>query len=187
VNGVFPGLVEGTDTYYDWYNQTPVAAPSTKNTTIDAPLGHIPVFIRGGAVLATQQMALTTRDARNTSWSIIVAPGVDGSATGSLYLDDGESLSPNATKLVSLTSSTTSNGTMSISVAVSGSYTGLDLPLANVTFLGVQKAPSGSGVSINGQSVGNGTYNSASKTFSISNLGNALGGKVWSGNWTLSV
>jgi len=149
-------------------------------------LGHIPVFIRGGSVLATQEMALTTRDARNTSWSIIVAPGVDGSATGSLYLDDGESVAPNATKLVTLTSSSASHGTLSINVGVSGQYKGLDLPLANVTFLGVQTAPSASGVTINGQSVGNGTYNSASKTFSITNLGSALGGKVWSGNWTLS-
>jgi hypothetical protein len=59
--------------------------------------------------------------------------------------------------------------------------------LANVTFLGVQSAPSDNGVSINGQSVGNGTYNAAAKTFSITNLANALGGKAWSGNWTLSV
>ncbi|KAJ9616724.1 hypothetical protein H2200_000443 [Cladophialophora chaetospira] len=187
VHGVFPGLVEGTEHYYDWYNKSQIAVPATKNTTIAAPLGHIPVFIRGGSVLATQEMAMTTRDARNTSWSIIVAPGVDGSATGSLYLDDGESVAPNATKLVTLNSSSASNGTLSIKVGVSGQYTGLDLPLANVTFLGVQTAPSASGVTINGRSVGNGTYNSASKTFSITNLGNVLGGKVWSGNWTLSV
>jgi len=187
VNGVFPGLVEGTETYYDWYNKTPIAAPSAKNTTIAAPLGHIPVFIRGGSILATQQMAMTTRDARNTSWSLIVAPGVSGSATGSLYLDDGESVTPNATKLVSLISSYASNGTMSLGVTVSGTYTGLDLPLANVTFLGVQSAPSSNSVMLNGDTVGNGTYASDTKTFTITNLGTVLNGKVWGGNWTLSV
>ncbi|EXJ62126.1 alpha-glucosidase [Cladophialophora yegresii CBS 114405] len=186
VSGVFPGLVEGTDTYYDWYNKSPIPAPNTKNTTIAAPLGHIPVFIRGGSILATQQMAMTTRAARDTSWSILVAPGIDGSATGSLYLDDGESLAPNATKLVSLTCSPASNGTLSLRVVVSGNFTGLDLPLANVTFLGVQSAPSDNGVTINGRNVGNGTYNSAAKTFSITNLANVLGGKAWGGNWTLS-
>jgi alpha-glucosidase len=186
VQGVFPGLIEGTDTYYDWYNKSPIAVPDSKNTTIAAPLGHIPVFIRGGAVLATQQMAMTTRDARNTSWSIIVAPGVDGSATGSLYLDDGESVTPNATKIVNLTSSSARNGSLSLSVAVEGSYAGLDLPLANITFLGVQAAPSANGVTINGQSAGDGTYSSASKTFTISNLGSVLSGQAWSGNWTLS-
>ena len=187
VNGVFPGLVEGTDTYYDWYNKSPIAKPSTKNTTISAPLGHIPVYIRGGAVLATQQMALTTRDARNTSWSIIVAPGMTGAAVGSLYLDDGESVTPYDTKLVSFASSSASNGSLSLGVTVSGNYTGLDLPLANITFLGVQTAPKNNSVRINGMNVGNGTYSNATKTFSIANLQAVAGGKVWAGNWTLSV
>ena len=187
VDGVFPGLVEGTEMYYDWYNKSPIATPSAKNTTIDAPLGHIPVFIRGGSIFATQEMAMTTRAARNTSWSIIVAPGVDGTATGSVYLDDGESLKPNATKVVTLTSSTMSNGTMHLNVAVSGSYAGLNLPLANVTFLGVQSMPESSAVTINGQNMGNATYSGGSKTLSVTGLGNVLGGKVWSDGWSLSV
>ncbi|KIY02219.1 uncharacterized protein Z520_02357 [Fonsecaea multimorphosa CBS 102226] len=188
VDGVFPGLVEGTDTYYDWYNKSPIAVPTSKNTTIAAPLGHIPVFIRGGSILATQQMALTTRDARNTSWSIIVAPGVDGTASGSLYLDDGESLTPNATKTVTLTGSRNGNGRWSLNVTVSGSYTGLDLPLANVTFLGVQTAPANTSVTVNGHNIANATYNAASKILSVTGLDhiNALGGKVWGGNWTLT-
>ncbi|EXJ87313.1 alpha-glucosidase [Capronia epimyces CBS 606.96] len=181
VNGVFPGLVEGTAVYYDWYNKTPVSVPSTKNTTIAAPLGHIPVYIRGGVVLATQQMALTTRAARNTSWSLIVAPGVDGRASGSLYLDDGESLAPNATKLV-----TFSAAMGSLNVTVSGNYTGQDLPLANLTILGVPQPPPSNIVRINGQTVANSTYNTASKTLFISGLEHVLGGKVWSANWTLS-
>ncbi|KIW19190.1 hypothetical protein PV08_03484 [Exophiala spinifera] len=185
VDGVFPGVVEGTDVYYDWYNKTPVSVPSSKNTTIDAPLGHIPVYIRGGAVLATQQMAMTTRDARNTSWSIIVAPGVDGTATGQLYLDDGESLSPNATKSVTLAAGVGIGG-LSLNVTVTGSYTGLDLPLANVTILGVQRAPSSNVVKIDGEAVGNSTYDGTTKTLFIGGLGGALGGKAWGGNWTLS-
>jgi alpha-glucosidase len=184
VSGVFPGLVEGADVYYDWYNKTPVSVPSTKNTTIDAPLGHIPVYIRGGAILATQQMAMTTAEARNTSWSIIVAPGVDGTATGELYLDDGESLTPtgnNATKLVSMTAAKGS-----LNVTVSGGYAGLDLPLANITILGVQGAPPSNVVKINGKTVGNSTYDASSKTLFIGGLQSALGGKVWGGNWSLS-
>ncbi|KIX07926.1 uncharacterized protein Z518_02580 [Rhinocladiella mackenziei CBS 650.93] len=181
VDGVFPGLVEGTDVYYDWYNKIPVPVPSTKNTTIAAPLGHIPVYIRGGSVLATQSMAMTTRDARKTQWSIIVAPGVDGTATGSLYLDDGESLTPNATKIVTMTAAMGS-----LNVTVSGNYTGLDLPLANITILGVQTKPASSAVRINGLTVANSIYDSDTKTLFIGPLQNVLGGKIWSGNWTLS-
>lgn len=181
VNGVFPGLVEGTDLYYDWFSKTPVAVPSEKNTTIEAPLGHIPVYIRGGAVLATQEMAMTTRDARTTPWSIIVAPGVDGKAEGELYLDDGESLNPNATKMVTMSYA---NGTLNVSV--SGTYSGLDLPLANITILGVQEKPSCSEVRINAEIVGSSHYDACSKTLSIHGLQGALGGKAWGANWTLS-
>ena len=49
--------------------------------------GHIPVYIRGGAVLATQQPAMTTRDARLSPWSLLVALGVDRTATGRLEDD----------------------------------------------------------------------------------------------------
>ncbi|KAL5363683.1 glycosyl hydrolases family 31-domain-containing protein [Aspergillus floccosus] len=97
VNGVLPGLIEGREKWYDWYNQTAVPLPSQANTTINAPLGHIPVFVRGGSVLPLQQPALTTRDARQTPWDVLVALNKDGEATGDLYLDDGVSVQPDAT------------------------------------------------------------------------------------------
>jgi alpha-glucosidase len=71
--------------------------PAQANTTIPAPLGHIPVYVRGGSILPLQQAALTTRDARNSPWDILVALAKDGSATGKLYLDDGISVTPDAT------------------------------------------------------------------------------------------
>jgi alpha-glucosidase len=95
VDGVFPGAGKG-EVYYDWYSQTAVDVTSNANTTIDAPLGHIPVYIRGGHILPTQQPAMTTRDARKTPWSILVALDSEGNANGELYLDDGESVAPSA-------------------------------------------------------------------------------------------
>lgn len=35
---------------------------------------------------------MTTRDARGNPWGVIAALGLEGSATGALYVDDGESL-----------------------------------------------------------------------------------------------
>ena len=93
VDGVFPGSGRG-EVYYDWYNQSKVETGNGRNITIDAPLGFIPVFLRGGNAIATQQYAMTTRDARKTPWNVIVALNKDGGASGQLYLDDGESLSP---------------------------------------------------------------------------------------------
>lgn len=97
VNGVLPGLMEGREKWYDWYNQTAIPAPFQANTTISAPLGHIPVFVRGGSVLALQQPALTTRDARQSPWDILVSLDINGEAIGDLYLDDGVSVEPDAT------------------------------------------------------------------------------------------
>ena len=180
VNGVFPGLMTGEDCYYDWYSQAPVPKPSTANSSIDAPLGHIPVFIRGGSVLPTQQPAMTTRDARTTPWSVLVALGVDGSANGTLYLDDGVSVTPNATKIVDLTAT---NG--SLDATVQGSFVDSN-PLANVTVMGVMSDPGGN-VTLNGMSVGSGTYNATSKVYFIQGqLMNATSGGAWGASWSLA-
>lgn len=101
VNGVFPGAGKG-EVYYDWYTQSAVDAKAGENKTIDAPLGHIPVYIRGGYVIPSQSPAMSTREARRTPWSVLVALNLEGSAQGSLYLDDGESINPNATLYVNV-------------------------------------------------------------------------------------
>lgn len=99
VGGVFPGVGAG-EVWYDWYTQSVVNVSANQNLTIDAPLGHIPVYIRGGGVLPLQGFALTTREARTQPWALITALSLNGTANGSLYVDDGESLVPNATLFV---------------------------------------------------------------------------------------
>ena len=99
VDGVFPGVGKG-EVYYDWYTLSAVNALAGENVTIDAPLGHIPVYIRGNNVLPTQEPALVIRDARMNPWGVIAALSLEGSASGSLYVDDGESQVPNATLYV---------------------------------------------------------------------------------------
>lgn len=102
VQGVFPGVGKG-EVWYDWYSQTSVVAKPGENVTIEAPLGHIPVYIRGGKILPTQEPGMTTRDCRKNPWGLIAATSLEGSATGNLYVDDGESLVQNATLLVDVT------------------------------------------------------------------------------------
>ena len=94
VDGVFPGVGE---VWYDWYSQSAVTAGLGQNITIDAPLGHIPVYVRGGSVLPIQEPGMTTKASRSNPWGIIAATNLEGSAKGQLYVDDGESLTPNAT------------------------------------------------------------------------------------------
>jgi alpha-glucosidase len=95
VGAVFPGAGKGT-VWYDWYNGSSVSEglKAGENVTISAPLGHIPVYVRGGYVLPLQEPGMTTFESRRNPWGLVVALDKDGSAKGELYLDDGESVKP---------------------------------------------------------------------------------------------
>ena len=117
-----------------------------------------------------------------TGWSVLVAPGVDGTSMGTVYLDDGESIKPNATKVVSL-----SARGLQLNVTVMGQYEGLDTVLGNVMFLGVRQKPKSLQAMLNGMSVGNATYNGTSESVFVGGMDGMLAQKAWSGDWTLSV
>lgn len=70
------------------------------NTSVEAPLGHIPVFLRGGSILPLQQPGNTTATSRQNPFNLLIALDKQGSAAGNLYLDDGESLVQEATKYI---------------------------------------------------------------------------------------
>ncbi|KAJ5216987.1 hypothetical protein N7468_009995 [Penicillium chermesinum] len=178
VKGVFPGVKHG-ERWYDWYNQTAVIAQPGVNTTIDAPLGHIPVYVRGGSILPMQEPALTTRDSRASDWSLLTALSSKGAATGNLYLDDGESQSPNAT----LTVLFKANGS-SLSALARGSWKEAN-PLANVTVLGVHNAPGS--VTLNGHAVPSSSvnYDSETQVLAVTGLQNLTSSGAFARNWVL--
>ena len=99
VQGVFPGVADGT-IWYDWYTLERVEVAPGENKTLDAPLLHLPIHVRGGYIIPTQKAGNTTKTSRMNPWSLIVALDKYGTANGSLYLDDGISLVQNATKNV---------------------------------------------------------------------------------------
>jgi len=101
VSGVFPGVGEG-EKWYDWYTLQAVGAKAQENVTLAAPLEHINVHVRGGSILPLQEPGYTTTETRQNPWAILVALDYDGRASGDLYLDDGESLVPNTTKIVNV-------------------------------------------------------------------------------------
>lgn len=143
VSGVFPGRENGV-IWYDWYTQTAFEPNSTaagSNITIPAPLGHIPIHIRGGSIIPLQKPGLTTRESRQNPWSVVVALDAQGKAHGELYLDDGESLDPNSTTLATL-----SAGGNRVHATVIPSKTSHYLyndrnPLSEVTIMGVSSPP----------------------------------------------
>ncbi|KAJ1668223.1 hypothetical protein IW140_000473 [Coemansia sp. RSA 1813] len=95
---VSPVLTEGATSvdalipkgiWYDWYTYEKIEGED-KNVTLDAPLEHINVHVRGGKILPAQIPALTTADSRKNDFYLVVATDENISATGKLYYDDGE-------------------------------------------------------------------------------------------------
>ncbi|KAI2622431.1 glycoside hydrolase family 31 protein [Hypoxylon sp. NC1633] len=179
VDGVFPGVGSGT-VWYDWYSQTPVTGVAAgQNVTLDAPLGHIPIFIRGGNVIPTQEPGLTTAAVRASSWSLLVALGRNGLARGRLYLDDGESLVPNATTWVYFTVQDSS-----LKATPLGNYTDSN-SLDSVIIMGIQSPISR--IKLNEKVVHANAWNleGSSNVLKISSLDTLMTGSAWSEEWTL--
>ena len=54
---------------------------------------EIKLYYKGGSIIAQRsESANTTTELRKKNFSLIIAPGLDGSASGRLYLDDGVSI-----------------------------------------------------------------------------------------------
>ncbi|KAL7312261.1 hypothetical protein PS15m_008044 [Mucor circinelloides] len=84
-----PGL------WYDWYNYTLINSTSAKAVQIiDAQLTHIPVHIRGGAVMATKSPRQLVTETYATAFHLLIALDQKQQAYGRLYTDDGHSLEP---------------------------------------------------------------------------------------------
>ena len=100
--GIFPG--QGRSIWRDWYTHEVVNASVSANTTLSAPLGHIPVHIRDGAALLLHAApAYTIAETREGPYALLVAQAADGYAFGTAYLDDGETVppTPNTTLTIS--------------------------------------------------------------------------------------
>lgn len=75
--------------WYSYYDGREVQAGFAK---VYAPRDFIPLHVRGGSILPTQDPAKNTDESRKNPFGVIIAPGFDEKASGSLYWDDGESL-----------------------------------------------------------------------------------------------
>lgn len=89
VTGYFPKAV-----WYSLFDDSVIdASAAGKVLTLPTPLTATNAHVRGGTVLPMQQAAMTTRESRKTPFKLMVAMDTDGSAQGSLFLDDGIQLS----------------------------------------------------------------------------------------------
>jgi alpha-glucosidase len=85
-------------TWYDFATQKPVFGAGTTITYNNVSDSDIPILVSGGSIIPARiKSAMTTKVLRDNDFELLVAPDADGKARGSLYLDDGESLTQSAT------------------------------------------------------------------------------------------
>ncbi|CAD5183007.1 unnamed protein product [Musa acuminata subsp. malaccensis] len=79
-----------------WYNLFDylrwVSSKNGEYVTLDAPADTINVHVRGGNIVVMQGQALTTRRARQNPFELLVALDEAGSASGEVFVDDGEAV-----------------------------------------------------------------------------------------------
>ena len=86
------------DQYYDFFTYEPIRGTGAYMTLNNVDFTEIPVYVKGGSIIPIRvDGANTTAALRMLDFNLLVAPGLDGTASGSLYLDDGVSLSQGAT------------------------------------------------------------------------------------------
>lgn len=143
------------DTFYDFWTLRPVTGGTQLHLT-DVPFTSIPLHVRGGTIIPLRtDGANTTTQLRKLGFRLLVAPS-HGSANGSLYLDDGESLHPPATSEIEFTytaSTLRMSGTFHYDPGVS---------VEEVVLLGVVTAPSPPNHNIHSRAALHGTYNATS-------------------------
>lgn len=79
--------------FYDWWTLEQIEGTGEYINITDVAFDSIPLHIRGGAILPLRaDSANTTTALREQDFVILIAPDATGHASGSLYLDDGDSV-----------------------------------------------------------------------------------------------
>ncbi|CAG8389415.1 unnamed protein product [Penicillium salamii] len=87
------------DVFYDWFTGAMVPGGGVR-TLSGIGLTDIPIHVRGGRIIPLRvKSSQTTTELRKRGFELLIAPGADGTASGELYLDDGESIEARAAEI----------------------------------------------------------------------------------------
>jgi alpha-glucosidase (family GH31 glycosyl hydrolase) len=171
VSAYFPAAV-----WYEWLNGSALASPGGTYVTLPAPLSYIPVYIRGGYVVPTQDPNMTTLFSAVNPIRLTVAPGANGSAAGEIWYDDGVTINAYETGQYTLvtyaatatSSASGSSGSLANAVLVSGFTPAPTATLQSVRVLGVNAWSSASGkATVNGAAASSVSYDPVNGVLTI--------------------
>jgi alpha-glucosidase len=109
--------------WYEFCSGRPL--PGGETVTVDAPLGRIPVFAQGGAMIALSDKTDGLDPAQDTRRTLqVFAPGCAGNFNGELYDDDGLTTlwREGAGRLVSLSLESLGDQRLHLTATVDGAY-----------------------------------------------------------------
>jgi alpha 1,3-glucosidase len=135
---------EATQVWYDYFTLHRYHAGRV--ITVPTPLSAIPLYIRGGSIVSTKdRLRRSTTQMQGDPFSLTVALDENHSATGSLYLDDGETFRYQNKQFELLSFHYTAANSHSHTLTVSKSNDSTDLSLTNtvnkVTIVGLDNSP----------------------------------------------
>jgi alpha-glucosidase len=90
--------------WYDMPTQKPIAGAGSTITYSNLTTSDIAILVKGGSIIPARiSGAMTTKALRDNDFELFVAPDAEGNASGTLYLDDGESLEQAGTSEITFT------------------------------------------------------------------------------------
>ncbi|KAG8814457.1 hypothetical protein FRC18_001947 [Serendipita sp. 400] len=125
------------DIYYEFTTRRILYGPGAKMWVRQVELDEIPLLVRGGTIIPMrEESAMTTKELRKKDFELVVAPGSDWAAKGSLYLDDGVSLEQASTLEVSYAFDATE-----LTVTAAGRYNVNGVKYSKISILGISERP----------------------------------------------
>ncbi|CAG5131378.1 unnamed protein product, partial [Candidula unifasciata] len=155
------------DVYYDFYTGALVAQRG-QTVQLNAPIDYINVHVRGGSILPLLPVTQRTNLSRKEKFQLIVAVAADGTASGELFWDDGESIdSVSGNKYSDITFSLTNSNHLTSTVVKGGYNPPEGVRLATVILYGINHSPGS--VSVNGKGA-TFNYDASLKVVHVNNL-----------------
>ncbi|KAK3600456.1 hypothetical protein CHS0354_037863 [Potamilus streckersoni] len=125
--------------WFDYYSGNEITGK--RMMTVNAPRDFLPIYIRGGYILPTQDAAINTVHSRKNPLGLIIAPNTVGNASGEFYWDDGDNIVTNGSQGYILTNFNFSQNSLQADV-MHNNYRDLDdLRFQTIWVYGVPKHP----------------------------------------------